>query len=744
MCLDEDGNMWVPCRSATLTSDTDTFIQTITETSGTIPIFVTISRTPSTHSSYTRTDTPPQTLFPTITSTETEQSTLTDGTTQIPQTETHISTQTETARPSSDANFGTSNGFTPTSQASLDSSQEVRPPSTWETRPSSTRDIGHSSTREMEHPTTREVVTVGGTTDGESIEPTPASTSTRIAQSPPPPTIIFTSSFIVPSNGGVILPAPSSTTTTTTTDGIHGGALAGIVVGSILGVVGLLGLGAFIMKSFSGHGGRDLYAPRGEYQVASGGGSADGRDSGEGGGGGSGGMSEARNESPPRSVLRNRNIADGVGEWRDASWNQPYAYAGIAAAAAVAATTANNQRGRNSEPSGRYADGGLHDEDTPDALPQRYADGGLTGPDSHYDTGISNHPYGNQDIHYVVSSSEVQFDPYHDLPVHQDSVPVGGNIARQSAFSTPEVSSGPPGLTQSYHSTPGNVAGGYPVPTLQPLQIDNGAFISSAAGLSTADPPPQPQVPGNSYQSSPPYTYAGIGSAAYQSPEPTAPTGIQRPPYWESSVPAASVDSLPQHGNIPRYSALTDVGGAVDVGSSPVPAYNNTPGIGSTPGMGSTPGTGGAPGMGSAPVPAPGVGNMTGIGGAPQVLSIGSPTWNAVGVTEFGQSNIGSPSTQVQSTTNISGFAAPDAPRGLHQGLTRLSTEVASAEGRDIDASPLRSASRSSIRPPRVGGPRTRPQRGSLGDPTSPISPTSRQDSRRSLPPAYEERQTDF
>ncbi|KAH7334378.1 hypothetical protein B0J17DRAFT_105042 [Rhizoctonia solani] len=479
MCLNDDEDMWIPCRSVTRTSDTDTFSQTITETLDTSPIFVTVSRTPSTHTSYTRMHTPPQTLFPTITSIETEQSTLTGETTQAPQTETHTPTRTQTTRPSSAASFGTSNEFTPTSQASIGSSQEARPSSTRETRSASTREIGHSSTREEAHSSTREMVTAGGTTDVGSIQPTPAPTTTRVAQSPLP-SIIFTSNFVVPSNVGIPLPVPSSTTTTTTTDNIHGGALAGIVVGSILGVIGLLGLGAFIIKSFGGHGGRDLYASRGEYQATSGGGSFGGRDSGEGGGGGSGGMSEARNEGPPRSALRNRNMADGVGEWRDASWIQSDAYTGAAAAAAVAATAANNQRGR-------YADGGIRDEEIPDAIPQRYADGGLTGPDSRYDTGISNHPYGNQDLHYIVSNSEVQFDPYHDLAVRQDSIPVGGNIARQT-----------------------NVTGGYPVSTLQPVQIDNSAFISPAAGLSTTsvgDPPLQPQAPGNSYQSSPPYAY---------------------------------------------------------------------------------------------------------------------------------------------------------------------------------------------------------------------------------------------
>ncbi|KAG8684752.1 hypothetical protein FRC11_011646 [Ceratobasidium sp. 423] len=220
----------------------------------------------------------------------------------------------------------------------------------------------------------------------------------------------------------------------------------------------------------------------------------------------------------------------GGGEWRDASWSPIYAYTGLAAAAAAAATTSNNQHRRDSEANGRYADGGIRDEDTPDAVPQRYGDGGLTGPDSYYDTGVSNHPYGNQDIRYIVSNSEVQFDPYRDLPVRQDIIPVGGNIARESAYTTPEFLVSPPGPTSAYHSTPtaGNIASGHPGSTLQPPQADSAVFMSAAGGLSTTSFAPssvdqgfQSQTRGSQPQSLPPYAQnIGVGGGMYQSLNP--------------------------------------------------------------------------------------------------------------------------------------------------------------------------------------------------------------------------------
>ncbi|KDN42700.1 hypothetical protein RSAG8_06657, partial [Rhizoctonia solani AG-8 WAC10335] len=413
MCLNVDQDMWVPCTSVTRTSDTDTLSQTITGASVTSPIFITVTLTPHTPTSQTP---PPQTLFPTITRIESVESTLTVKPTRTEETETHTPTLTRPPHPSSATSIRTSHGFT------LGSSLVVKPSSTRQVESTSTREP--PSTRET--PSTREVGTTGASTHFELTQPT---SSQRI----------LTSNFVIPT-GSITIPSPSSTITTTP-GGIQRGALVGIIVGSILGVVGLLGLGAFFMKSLSGHRSHDLFGPRGGYQAASGSGSVGGRDNGGsgGGGGGSGGMSEARNASPLRSALRNRNMVDGGGGWSDASWNQ--AYTGVAVAAAAAATTANNQRGRDSEASGRYGEGGTPslDEDARDAVPQRYGDGGLTGPDSHYDTGISDHPYGNQDLRYLVSSSEVQFDPYHDLPVHQDSFPVGGNITRQSAYTTPEV-----------------------------------------------------------------------------------------------------------------------------------------------------------------------------------------------------------------------------------------------------------------------------------------------------------------
>ncbi|KAJ1301617.1 hypothetical protein OPQ81_008864 [Rhizoctonia solani] len=666
MCLDDDQDMWVPCTSVIRTSNTGTLSPSITEPSNTTPI-VTRTITP-TRTTRTR---PPETFFPSVTSVETDEPTSVNEPTQTPETATHIPTRTRTTRPSSAASLETSNGFTPTSQVSLGSSVEVKPSSSREARP--------PSTQEEEPSSTREAVTVRGSSHSQSTRP--VSTSTRLPQ-PPSSSGIMTSNFIVPISGGVSLPSPSSTITTAP-GGIQGGALAGIIVGSILGVVGLLGLGAFLMKSFGTPRGRDLFAPRGAYQVAPGGGSL---------------------------------YAIGISQTLTGGWDRTYAYTGVAAAAAVAATTANNQRGRDSGTGGRYSDGGIRTEDTPDAIPRRYADGGISGPDSHFDPRITSHPYGDQDPRYLVSSSEVQFDPYHDLPVRQDSTPVGGSITRQSALTSPEISISPPGPTPAYPAVPEDVPGGYSGSTIQPAQTAPGVSLSGTDHLSITSFAPsiidqtvQPQAPGNLYQGSPPYAeISGTGTIPYSS-EPFAFTDIQRPPYWEDSIRAASVDSLPQHGNIPRYSALTDFGSVPGIGSSPAPGYNNTPGIG------------------SAPTSVPGVGSVTGAGG-PQPPGVVNPTWNSVGVTEFGQNVIDPSSAPGDATTCIS---VPEAPRGLHQGLTRLSTEVGSAQRGNTDPSSPRSASRAGIRPPRVGGPRPRPSRPSIPRP----------DSRYSLPPAYEERQ---
>ncbi|CAE6416792.1 unnamed protein product [Rhizoctonia solani] len=717
MCLNDDGDMWVPCTSTTRTSDTDTLSETITETSATIPIFFTVTRTP-----HTRPSTRPhlQTFFPSATSIESEGPTLTEGPTQTSKTETHTPSHSQVTLPSSNASLGTPTGRHPTSRVDLSSSREVLP--------SSTRGA-ESPTTHVEHSSTRVATTRDATTRPvpHSTRSTSRSTTTRptttLPQSPPS-SVTFTSNFVPPSSGSFSTPSATSIMTTIP-GGIQGGALAGVIVGSILGAIGLLGLGAFLMKAFGGHRGRDLFAPSGGYEAAPGG-STGGRDSGGGGGGGSGGMSEARNETPLRSALRNGNMTGG-GEWRDASWSPTYAYTGIAAAAAVAATSTNNQRGRDSETHGRYANGGIRDEDTPDAVPQQYGDGGLAGPDSHYDTGISNHPYGNQDIRYIVSNSQVQFDPYRDLPVHQDPVPVGGNITRESAYTTPEFLVSPPGPTSTYHSTAGNIASSYPGSTLQPPQADSGVFMSAAGGLSTTSfagssigQGLQSQTQGSQYQSLPPYGQNMGGVGMYQSPEPLGSTDIQRPPYWEGSAQATSVDSLPQHANIPRYSAFTDVGSAIGFGSSSAPGFDNTLGVGS------------AQTQSLAPAPVPGIASMLAVESSPQV-NVASPTWNPVGVTEFGQNVVGSSSAQPDATTCISGSDAPDGPKGLHLALTRLTTELASVEGRDIDSSSPRSASQVSVRPPKVGGPRVRPPR----NPARLSIP--RPDSARSLPPAYEE-----
>jgi hypothetical protein len=428
-------------------------------------------------------------------------------------------------------------------------------------------------------------------------------------------------------------------------------------------------------------------------------------------------MSEVQNESPRRSALRSRN--DAGGGWSDASWASTYAYTGVTTAAAAAAATNSSQRGRDSEANGRYADGGIRDQDTPDGPPQRYGDGGLAGPDSHYDPEVGTHPYGA----HVVPGSEAQFDPYRDLPSRQDSVPTGANLTRQSALTGPETSLGLLGPTSPYQST--SVAnGGHPPASLQLGQADSGVFMSGTSGQSTTslapsmDQPLQPP-PNDIYRNSPPYTEGGgTGAGVYRSSEPLVSTDIQRPPYWESGAPVASVDSLPQHANIPRYSALVDVSNAVGTGSLPA----------SGPGNATT--------VGGAPAPAPGVGAIPSIEGAPRTNgpNLASPTWNTIGVTEFGQHTIGSPSSQIDGSTYIAGSAAPDAPKGLYQALARLSTAGASPQMLDTVVSSPVSASGGSIRPPKVTGPRVRPPRSA-----PPRESMCRLDSRRSLPPAYEE-----
>ncbi|CAE6412984.1 unnamed protein product [Rhizoctonia solani] len=688
ICLDRDQDARVPCASVTHTSDTDTWSLTSEVTDTSSPVFVTVTH-------------PPHTFDPTATFTQTDESTSTGGPTRAPETWTHTPT-----RLSSGVTLGTSEVHSPTE------TPHPIPPATT----SSQESLGTSQGTEPS--ITRETTTVGGSTGPESIQP--VHTSSRLSQSSTSP-VLFTSNFIVPSTTGVFFPSPSSTLTPIP-DGIRGGTLAGIIIGGILGVVGLLGIGAFIMKSFGGYRDQDIFEPRGAYQAASSGASVGGRDGGGGGGVGSSNMSEVRNESPRRSALRNRN--DAGGGWSDASWASTHAYTGVATAAVVAAAASNNQRGRGSDANGRYADGGIRDEDTPDRVPHRYGDGGLAGPDSHYDTGMVDHPYGTHDPRHIVSSLEVQFDPYHDLPGRHDSVPVGANIARQSALTGPEIAPGPPGPTAPYQSTPA-VTEGYPSASLQPGQADSGVFVSGASGQSTTsfapstmDQPLQPH-PNNMYQTSPPYTEnSGAGGVVYRSPEPLASTDIQRPPYWESSIPAASVDSLPQHDNIPRYSALVDVGNDIVVVGSPASGFDDTAHIGSAPAL------------------APGIGSTSGIEGVPRADGpvLTNPTWNPVGVTEFGQDVIGSPSPQIDGAAFMAGSAVPDAPRGLYQGLARLSTEGTSTQRRDTSVLSPVSASGASLRPPKVGGPRARPPR-SLPSRES----MARLDSRRSLPPAYEE-----
>ncbi|KAF8745167.1 Heparinase II III family protein, partial [Rhizoctonia solani] len=687
MCLDDSQDIWVPCTSVARTSGTDTWTLISEVTGNSSPMTATTTRHPHTFhptTSFTETDEP----------TSTDDTTLTDKHTYTREIQTHTPTRTP---------------LTSTSDANIETSEVHSSHLTYTSAPP-TSQTSPGTSFEIESSSIQETTTFRGPTDPGLPRPT----SPRPTQSPTS-TVLFTSNFIVPSTQGIFFPSPTSTLTPAP-DGIRSGTLAGIIVGSILGVVGLLGIGAFMIKSFGGYRGHDIFEPRGGYQAAPGGGSAGGRDGGSSGieAGGSSGMAEIRNEAPLRSALRNRGEVGGG--WNDASWGPAYAYTGVATAAAVAAATSSNQRGRDPGSDGRYADGGIRDEDTPDAVPQRYGDGGLAGPDSHYDTEMNDrdHGYESRDIRYIVSNSEVQFDPYRDLPNGQDSVPIGNNLTRQSALTGPGISLDLAGGTQPYHSTPA-VSEHYPPASLQPDQTDSGVFMSGSNGQSTTsfapstmDPFPQPH-PDYTHQISPPYVeYGGTGGVAHQSPQPFMSTDIQRPPYWENSAPVASVDSLPMHSNIPRYSALMGADNVTGTGGSSAPGSNNTPGVGSPS------------------APALGIASMAGIEGTSHVEGSGlaNPTWDLPGVAEFGQHAADPPGPQINESACIAGSAVPDAPRGLHQGLNQRDNVV---------SSPV-SASGVGMRPPKVGGPRARPQRS-----LPPGESMTRLDSRRSLPPAYEE-----
>ncbi|KAG8679279.1 hypothetical protein FRC08_017077, partial [Ceratobasidium sp. 394] len=276
----------------------------------------------------------------------------------------------------------------------------------------------HPSSRPSPQPSSRPSPSSPNTTPQPS--PTVSPPPSMISFTPPPTMQMLTSAFNVPSGSGTTIPPPINTVTTLPGGGLHGAALAGAIVGGILGAVGLLGIGVFLMRSFGGaNHAADLFGGPGGggYERASGGGGEGG-----GGGGGSGGMSEVRNEGPERrSSLRNRLTGGGFDNGPSSSW-APYAYAGAAAAGAMASTQQQHRRGQdsNGNTNARYADGGIRDEDTPDGQPghTRYGDGGLAGPDSQYDPG-ANHAQGQ-----YMHDGDGYFEPYRDLPI-ETGVAVG-------------------------------------------------------------------------------------------------------------------------------------------------------------------------------------------------------------------------------------------------------------------------------------------------------------------------------
>ncbi|KAG9089446.1 hypothetical protein FRC06_001546 [Ceratobasidium sp. 370] len=300
---------------------------------------------------------------------------------------------------------------------------------------------------------------------------------------------MITSAFNVPSvTLGNLVPPPSNTVTTLPGGGLHGAALAGAIVGGILGAVGLLGIGVFLMRSFGGSNhAADLFGgPNGGgYERASGG---DGGGGGGGGGGSSsGGMSEVRNEGPERrSSLRNPLPGGGYDNGPSSSW-APYAYAGAAAAGAMASTQ-QHRRGQdsNANANARYADGGIRDEDTPDGQPgqMRYGDGGLAGHDSQYDVGASymQGPAGDQYMH----DGDHYFQPYRDLPFEDGAVAGAGGqgdvFAGFAGSNNAGDGSGPdqPGSQYRQQDSSGGVPSGQDY-------ASNGPFGDTRAGPSLGD-----------------------------------------------------------------------------------------------------------------------------------------------------------------------------------------------------------------------------------------------------------------
>ncbi|QRW12009.1 hypothetical protein RhiLY_11008 [Ceratobasidium sp. AG-Ba] len=248
---------------------------------------------------------------------------------------------------------------------------------------------------------------------------------------------MLTSAFAVPSGtGAVLIPSPSTTVTSISDNRLHGGALAGAIIGGILGVVGLLGIGAFLLRSLGGAKQASAFWTGGVF-----------------------------------------GDAPGSSSWA------PYAYAG-AAAAGAATSNQQNRRGRDSggnNANARYGDGGIRDEETPDGQ-ARYGDGGLAGPDSQYDRSANASSPGAYRLH----SGDVTFEPYRDLPLDEDQVTgVGRQDGENSGTASRLANVNGSGVPGSSINTTGAInSGGVSGPT----NFGGPGDIAAPSGPATSQP----------------------------------------------------------------------------------------------------------------------------------------------------------------------------------------------------------------------------------------------------------------
>lgn len=533
----------------------------------------------------------------------------------------------------------------------------------------------------------------------------------------------MTSAFTVPTESQPFLVPSPSNTSTVISSGLHGSALAGAVIGGILGGMGLIGVGVFLMRSLGGARGVDLYSSQGQYERASGGGT--GPDFGSGGG--AGGMSELRNEGQQRqSSLRYRGDS-GSGNLGGASWT-PFAFAGAALAGAA---TSGHQRGRGSDgPNAnvRYADGGIRDEEASGAgTAGRYADGGLAGPDSQYgpeagraqDAGYQNAPTGYQDADGAGSGADGTFVPYRDLPLGGDETTAGGGSGEGQGVNENGTSGNlptRPGGSDRFSAFDGlgatAASGGTSDTNPRITQGSSGSGLARPDGPNVAPgfnqqdsytsqqdaPSGQQSVPGGDgghslsnpfddlSQTSPSYTEAtgesGEGSGASYPSQPSAQSDLPppRPPYW-------SWDGEPT-----------------------TPAYTSAPG------------------------------NITvsGDAGPSNVVPYADRHVDQL----LSTSHLNDPN--INTSSSIVDIEAPDLPKGLHLGLERMGSPIQRTRGSSISqgASPFYKAGEvgPTVRPLNVtrklSGPR--PQPGRMDTRNEGQADDSQ--GRYSVPPAYDEK----